>query len=250
MNGIFKLWGSGNGVLKAAQPHIRILSGFFVLCSILLIPLQTICGVSFLSFISLLWIVLAAAPLLLHFRLAAAALILFTPYLILTPWMSTGPSSPSLMLEKVFQTGRIVLRSTCTLFVMASTMANLPIQELTLGLTHLPIPRFISILIIQLAMQTLFLSEETKRIIDVIRLRGATSGKHGLKVIFSFPVVWMVRILFRAERTAAAMTVRSYGVETSKKVLPLRLTIADMIILISALSVLTLSAFLFLKGIL
>jgi len=100
-------------------------------------------------------------------------------------------------------------------------------HDLHRGLVCLPIPRSLVALIVQLINQTTLLAEETIRIVGVLRLRGA-SGVRGIRVLFAFPVVWMVRMLFRAERSAAAMAVRGYGIETTVKSERINLTFADM----------------------
>ena len=48
-------------------------------------------------------------------------------------------------------------------------------------------------------------------------------------MVFSFPVVWMVRLVFKAERTAAAMTVRGYGVETATARDKIDITVPDVL---------------------
>jgi energy-coupling factor transporter transmembrane protein EcfT len=96
------------------------------------------------------------------------------------------------------------------------------------------------VLIVQLINQTMLLTEETFRIIGVLRLRGA-SGVRGIRVVFSFPIVWMVRMLFRAERTAAAMTVRGYGIEAVTAGESIKLTISDVLTIICASVVLVAS---------
>ncbi|MBN1128902.1 MAG: hypothetical protein JXA71_07950, partial [Chitinispirillaceae bacterium] len=55
--------------------------------------------------------------------------------------------------------------------------------------------------------QTALLAAETGQVVAALRIRAAS----GYRVLYSFPIVWMTRILFRADRTATAMTVRGYG---------------------------------------
>jgi energy-coupling factor transporter transmembrane protein EcfT len=173
-------------------------------------------------------------------RCTIASLFLFFPFLLLTPWLAVDSSTIVPMADRFAQTVAITLRSTCCLFITASAIAALPIQDVHRGLVHIPIPKTFVVLIVQLINQTMLLTNETLRIIGVLRLRGA-SGVRGIRVLFSFPIVWMVRMLFRAERTAAAMTVRGYGIETIAAGEKVKLTIADVLMIICASAVLAAS---------
>jgi energy-coupling factor transporter transmembrane protein EcfT len=240
MKDVFAFWGCGKGFLKSLQSHIKILSGIFLGCSCLLIPLQSITGVLFIVIVTICWSILAAMPVKMLLQCTIASFILFFPFLLLTPWMTAGSSTITPMIDRFAQAGAIALRSTCCLFIAASTIASLAIQDVHRGLACIPIPRTIVVLIVQLINQTMLLMEETYRIIAVLRLRGA-SGVWGIRVLFSFPIVWMVRMLFRAERTAAAMTVRGYGIEDVKAGESIKLTIADVMTILCASAVLVTS---------
>jgi len=240
MKDVFAFWGCGKGPLKSLQAHIRILSGILLGVGCLLIPFQSITGIVFMPITAICWCVLAAMPLKMLVRCTIASVILFFPFLLLTPWMTVGSSTMASMADRFAQAGTIALRSTCVLFIAASTIASLAIQDVHRGLASMPIPRTFVILIVQLINQTMLLTEETFRIIGVLRLRGA-SGVRGIRVLFSFPIVWMVRILFRAERTAAAMTVRGYGIESVTEGENVKLTMADMLTIICVSVVLVIS---------
>jgi energy-coupling factor transporter transmembrane protein EcfT len=124
----------------------------------------------------------------------------------------------------------------CIFFIAASTISVLPLSEIHQALMPLPIHRSIAAFILQLINQTMLLLDETGQIVNVLRLRGV-SGIKGLRIILSFPVIWMVRILFRAERTAAAMTVRGYGIEYMYVSQKTKMSIADMLTAIPAGSI-------------
>ncbi len=229
----FTFWGCGKGPLKSLYAHIKILSGILLGSSCLLIPLQSITGIALMIISTTCWCLLAAMPVKMFFRCIIVSLILFFPFFLLTPWMTVDSSMTAPMVDRFAQAGAIALRSTCVLFIAASTITILAIQDVHRGFANIPIPRTFIILIVQLINQTMLLMEETLRIIGVLRLRGA-SGVRGTRVLFSFPIVWMVRIMFRAERTAAAMTVRGYGVEAVTSGENIKLTIADVLTIICA----------------
>ena len=229
MKDVFAYWGCGKGLLKILHPHIRILSGFLVGCSCLLIPLQSIPGVILITIITVCWCLLAAMPMRMLLRCAIASIILFIPFFLIAPWIATDTSTASPMIYRFLVSGTIALRSTCCLFVTASTIAVLAIQDVHQGIAFIPMPRIIALLIVQLINQTMLLIDETTRIISVLRIRGASEYRN-IRLLFSFPVVWMVRMLFRAERTAAAMTVRGYGID-SIPVEKVKLSFADMLMI-------------------
>jgi|WetSurMetagenome_2_1015567.scaffolds.fasta_scaffold32060_3 energy-coupling factor transporter transmembrane protein EcfT len=249
MKDAFAFWGCGMGLLKSLHAHIRILSGILLGTGCLLIPLQSMTGFLLLTFVTTCWCVLAAMPIKMLFRFAIASIILFFPFLLLTPWMTVGSLTTPPLDDRFAQAGSIALRSTCCLFIAASTIAILAIQDVHRGLADIPIPRTFVVLIVQLINQTMLLIEETSRIVDVLRLRGA-SGVRGIRVLFSFPIVWMVRMLFRAERTAEAMTIRGYGIEAVAKCDGMKLKNADVLTIICASAFLVVSLLLRLRIIL
>jgi energy-coupling factor transporter transmembrane protein EcfT len=206
-NAFFTIWGCGKGPIRLLHPHIRILSGIFLGCACLAAPLPSIIGITIVTLTTLIWWLLAGMPGSVTFRCILAAIILFAPFLLLTPWMTTGQDISAPALGRLANAGAIALRSTCCLFIAASTIASLPLNDAHRGLANLPLPRILAMLAIQLITQTALLAEETGRVVAALRIRAAS----GIRVVFAFPVVWMARILFRADRTAAAMTVRGYG---------------------------------------
>ena len=233
MKDVFAFWGCGNGFLKSLQPYTRIVSGVLSGSACLLVPLQSIGGRIFMIITAFCWILLTSMPGKMLLRCAIASIILFLPFLLLSPWMTVHSQSASPLADRFIQAGDIALRSTCMFFITASTIASLTMYDVYRGLVCLPVPRSITSLIVQLINQTMFLAEETTRIIGVLRLRGA-SGVHGTRVLFAFPIVWMIRMLFRAERSAAAMVVRGYGIETKASADRSKMRIADVLILCAA----------------
>jgi hypothetical protein len=231
MKDVFAFWGCGNGPLKSLHAHIRILSGLLLGVGCLLIPSQSVTGIILMAAATTGWCVLAAMPVKRLIQCAIASIILFSPFFLLTPWIIVDATSTAPLADRFAQAGMIALRSTCCLFIAASTMAALAIQDVHHGLAIIPIPRTVVLLIVQLINQTMLLTEETLRIIGVLRLRG-TSGMRGIKVLFSFPIVWMVRMLFRAERTSTAMVVRSYGIEAAMANESVPWTMADKLTVI------------------
>jgi energy-coupling factor transporter transmembrane protein EcfT len=209
-NTLFSIWGCGSGPQRLLQPHIRILSGTLLGCACIAAPFPSIGGISLAVASAIAWWALAGMPLAMTLRCLLAALILFSPFLLLTPWMTIDPGAAAPAADRLINAGAIALRSTCCLFIAASTVASLPLHDAHRGLANLPLPRTLAILMVQLVTQTALLAGETGQVIAALRIRAAS----GIRVVYTFPIVWMARILFRADRTAAAMTVRGYGDET------------------------------------
>ena len=243
MRELFSVWGCGNGLLKSLQPHARIISGLLVGCSCIIMPLRSSSTVALMILVTASWCALAAMPAKMISKCFIASLILYCPYMILTPWITVDSMSGSPMIERIAHAGAIALRSMCTFFVAASTVAALSISDVHHGLARLPLPNSIVAFVVQLINQTMLLLEETRRIITVLRLRGIT-GVKGINVLFSFPVVWMIRMLFRAERTAAAMTIRGYGIETVSAFKSRKSSKKDLLIIFAAVWLLCVSLFL------
>ncbi|NLG18552.1 MAG: hypothetical protein GX556_14555 [Fibrobacter sp.] len=246
MKDVFAFWGCGNGFLKSLQPYARILSAVLVGIACLLVPLRAINGQIFILVVTLCWVLLALMPWKMLFRCAIASVVLFFPFLLLSPWMTIDSYSSSPVTDRIVQAGNIAMRSTCMLFIALSTIASLSMHDIHRGLVCLPIPRSIIALIVQLINQTMLLVEETIRIAGILRLRGAT-GVRGTRALFAFPVVWMVRMLFRAERSAAAMAVRGYGIESAAKGDRIKMKNTDLLILCSASLALVISVIMLVK---
>lgn len=229
MNSVMSFWGSGRGPLRSLQPQIRIISGFLAGCACLAVPLRSPAGIAVVVLTAVCWSALAGMPAKTVMRCALASLVLFFPFLLLTPWMDSGASAAAPVAGRCAAAGTLALRSTCCLFVAAATIVALPLCETHRGMARLPLPAALAVLIVQLITQTMLLAEETKGIISALRLRKASGTKGSIRLLFNFPVVWMVRILFRAERTAAAMTVRGFGIEHANRSESVSLTAADVL---------------------
>lgn len=249
MKELFSFWGCGNGPVKYLQPQSRVLAGLFVASSCLLMPLLTVKQAVLMATVTACLIILVSMPPKMLIRYAIASVILFFPFFLLSPWMRTDSSAMPEISACIAQSGSIVLRSTCMLFITLSIISSLEFHEVSRGLSVLPLPGAFIALIVQLINQTMLLTEETARITSVLQLRSGT-GVRGFKVVFAFPVVWMVRMIFRAERQAAAMAIRGYGIDSVSKGSPVKLSIKDLFAILAAASIFLASAILRVKSLL
>ena len=237
MNTPFALWGCGRGAAGALHPMVRMVCGFLFFSTVMIVPLHMISGAAAAVVITLFWCVFSGIPRAVVVKLAAASGVLFLPVLLLTPWIGYGSTADLSTAVRFLVAGRIVLRGVGCLFITIATVTTLSLTDFHRGLAALPLPGGVSALLLQLVNQTALLLEETWRVITVLRLRGA-AGAAGIRVVFSFPVVWMGRILFRAERIAAAMTVRRYDSSSGTAREPTRLAWYDYAALSAAGAVL------------
>jgi energy-coupling factor transporter transmembrane protein EcfT len=120
-----------------------------------------------------------------------------------------GPGFRTDILHVSFALG---LRAAASIIVCASTMEVLDLFELGEGLSGLPLPRVLVALILQIALQTALLTRESRRIAAALRLRGMQSAgiTARMRCLFAMPVIWLLRLLLRAERVSAAMEVRGF----------------------------------------
>jgi energy-coupling factor transporter transmembrane protein EcfT len=212
MNDPFALWGCGSGYTRQFHPSVRIVCGSLALLALLIAPIQRLPVAAVSMAITIIWCLLAGVPRHITGRVAIAGALFFLPFLLLVPWIAVDHASARPLFEKWITAGQIVVRGVCTLFITTATIASLPLVDTMNGLSPLPLPGAVKVLLLQLINQTSLLAAETLRIITVLKMRGA-AGRGGMNVFFSFPVIWMGRTFFRAERIASAMAVRGYGAD-------------------------------------
>lgn len=212
MNDPFALWGCGSGYTRQLHPSVRIVCGSCALLAVLIAPMQRIPVAAVGIAVTLLWCLLAGIPRRIAGRVAIAGALFFLPFMLLVPWIAVDHAAARPLCEKCITAGQIVVRGICTLFITAATIVSLPLVDTMNGFSPLPLPGTVKVLLLQLINQTSLLAAETLRIITVLKMRGA-AGRGGMNVFFSFPVIWMGRTFFRAERIASAMAVRGYGAD-------------------------------------
>lgn len=238
MRQMFDLWGSGNDRRKHLHPVVRLFSGSLLVISGIIMPV-TLTGSLILLFIGTTTFFLVGVPPRLLRLLFTLGIVLVLPFVLLSVFDPLHPAFPGPKEWSV--AGSIALRSLWTMALIFAMVASLDLQEFHTALAAV-LPSVIAGLIIQILHQSSLLLNETGRIVHVLRLRGA-SVHHGRRALFSFPVVWMVRMLFRAERTAVGMEMRGYS-----GAIPVpdrrRLTIADVLLLCGTAFVISIAIFL------
>jgi energy-coupling factor transporter transmembrane protein EcfT len=169
------------------HPTVRILGGVGMLATVAMTPPSTaaLCVVPFLALYAPGWRRLGQAFLF--------ALAMFAPLAACAPFIADDPLIPLVM----------AWRGTLGVLVSVATCSAVEVGELRRGLCFLPRP--LAALVLQIVLQTVLLAGEVRRISHALLLRGG-----GMRALFAFPVVWLSRLLVRAERIGDAMEVRGF----------------------------------------
>ena len=136
----------------------------------------------------------------------------------------------------------VFVKGMAGILVTTASVTTLCASDLRQGLLHLPVPRVMAAILLQIVHQTGTLVYETRRVAAAIAVRGASSGwLTAVRVLCSLPRVWLPRVMARAELVAIAMEMRGYsdGDLQSFGHLPMRL--ADRATLGMVLGVLAIS---------
>jgi len=202
-------WGCGKGPAKRAAPSARLLCGTLVFASCSIVPLRSPWGVALFAGVLLGWAAWCGLPRRRLFPALRLAACLFLPLFLFAPFIR-GQAETGSWLEALRVPLTLGLRGTACIVVCAAAMAALDLAECGQGLGGLPLPRALVALVVQIAHQTALLTDESRRTVTALRLRGVPSAgvDTRLRCLFSLPVIWLLRLVVRAERVSAAMEVR------------------------------------------
>ncbi len=180
------------------------------------------------------WLGLSGLPPRRLGRLALFGLSLFLPFFLFAPLIGGG--------EEVFELGgvvtvtdaglripgRIAIRGMLCLLAGAGLAASADLTSLAVGLSRIPlVPTLLVVMTVQTLRWSEVLIEESRGIARAIALRSG-GGRGGIELVRSLPMVWLPRVIARAERVTAAMEIRGYGGELPERDLP-RLGRADLL---------------------
>ena len=212
MTAFTEAWGCGNGPAKRAAPSVRLTCGILVFASCSLAPLRNLWGVALLTGVLLGWTAWCGLPRRRLFSAVRLAACLFLPLFLFAPFIR-GQAETGSWSEALRVTLTIGLRGTACIVVCAAAMAALDLSECGQGLGGLPLPRAVVALVVQIAHQAALLTDESRRTLTALRLRGVPSAGAGMRLrcLFSLPVIWLLRLTVRAERVSAAMEVRGFS---------------------------------------
>ena len=201
---------SNAGPVSRLSPPNRLICGITVLAITLIIPVGYWYSVLAACTLTAGWILCCKVPgkSLLHVLTLATGM--FAPFLVLAPLThyKTGLS----WLESFITPLRISLRGTLCMLTCTATFSTLNLSELRGALYSLPLPRIVSVLILQIVHQSTMLKKETSRMLAAYRLRGLTTAGFLMRMrcLCAFPVLWLLRLTIRAERIGNAMELRGF----------------------------------------
>jgi len=199
--------------MRRITPSTRIICGIVILASCLVLPVYKPLGFYIICGSTITWVLLCGIPWKNITGLLLYAFLLFLPLFLLIPWIDHHPSGGCNWYDATKVPMEISIRGTACILVCASTIAILDLSEFSTGLSRLSIPRMITSLVIQIVHQTAMLANESRRISAALRVRGVPSGYMArLRFLPALPTIWLLRVMNRAERIAAAMELRGFEI--------------------------------------
>jgi energy-coupling factor transporter transmembrane protein EcfT len=208
----FGLWGSSPG-LRVLAPPTRVFLGGCLLAGILLIPPSSYPSLLWTAAALTLWLVALRVPVRLVLGIAVWGVLLGSPLFLLAVVAGRFQSggSGTAFSSGLFDVSRIVVKGLEVTLVALTTLSTLDPGQLQEALIRLRLPVVVAGLITQILVQTGKLIEETENIIRAVRLRAPASGLSTTWMLArGLPSLWLPRVMARAERTAHAMTLRSF----------------------------------------
>ncbi len=183
---------SGNGgvlLLQRWHPATRIICGLALFLVLSLMPVTPRLMVASLLLIAA-WLMLCRFGGRRLWQTVLMALLLFVPLGLYGWFCGLGWRAVGIVWRGVF----------CVLTSVA-TCSTIGAHETREAVSFLPRP--LARLIVQLVVQSGLLAREARNIVNALRLRGGN-----MRVLFAFPIVWLTRLMFKAERVADAMEIR------------------------------------------
>lgn len=211
------LWGSGSGPARSLAPLARILAGLLLFITVVWSrPDQAVDSILLLTAV-LAGVYFSGIPGRYVWSLLFYGIVIFGPIFLFAPFIQPDPAFSAdtelaLVSESLRTPWLIFSKGIAGILVAAAIVSVLTLSDLYDGLARLPLPRLVVIILVQVVHQAKLLFEQTGRIARAAALRSGSSRlKTGLFLLRTIPSIWLPRILFKAERVAAAMDLRGYG---------------------------------------
>jgi len=200
-------WGGARGMVMRLAPETRLVVACALVFACVASPVATGAGSALSGAVCVAWVRSCRPP----WRVLRSALLLgtalFLPFVLLTPWLEAGVGS----LGRATAPWTIFLRGSSCLVVSLTAASTLSASDFREALLRLPAPAMVTAIVIQIVHQVPILVDETRRIGAAMAVRAATGrGAPSWHTIRALPLVWLPRVLERADRVAAAMALRGY----------------------------------------
>lgn len=204
-------WGGGTGWIRRQSASTRLLCGVFIFASCCAVSLDDYSGIALFAGILTGWIVWCGSPWTKLREVLLFSLCLFFPLVLLAPLIYVEKDAAS-WVDACRIPLVIGLRGTACIVVCAATVSVLEVSEFRQSLAGMPLPRIFVALVLQITHQTAVLEDESRRMADALRVRGVSSAAAvvRLRCLFALPVIWLLRLILRAERVGDAMDVRGF----------------------------------------
>ena len=201
----------GSGAARRLAPTARLICGALVFASCATAPLDSPAGGTLFAVAWLTWLIGCAMP---PRRLALTLVIavcLFAPLLLLAP-VARWYGSDATWTEALQAPLLLAARGVAGLTVCAGVLSLLSLAEFSGAVAALPLPRPVTGLLVQIVHQAALLTDESRRMADALRVRGASSARLTLRlcVAAALPAGWLARLATRAARVGDAMEVRGF----------------------------------------
>lgn len=210
------LWGCAHGPATRLTPQTRVLVGMALFAICMAAPVTKLPGLICVSACTCAWLIGCRTPLKAIGHAVLLGLVFLLPAFFLTPLIRHGPSGAAWSWSRsIAVPWSIFVRGMSGILVSLGTVTSLGTSDLREGLGHLPVPRLVSAILLQIIHQTGTLVDETRQVACAMAVRGASGGgRTAWRILVSLPQVWIPRVVARAEDVAAAMEIRGYGQDT------------------------------------
>ncbi|NLL83955.1 MAG: hypothetical protein GX230_06910 [Lentisphaerae bacterium] len=207
------IWGGGRGIACRLRPPLRLLCGIAVFIVCIIATLNRTSLIYTLTTLTA-WLLLSLPPLRRLAATAALAAVIFVPPVLLALVAALYSST----LDYTAISSTLALRGTLCMLGAVATMATLDMTDFATALEAMPLPPLLKRLLLQIVWQTALLSDETNRLSATLKLRGVSGGTAATRIraITALPVVWLLRLINRAERVGQAMELRGFGCGVTK----------------------------------
>jgi energy-coupling factor transporter transmembrane protein EcfT len=191
-------------------PQTRLIAACGVGAACLLAP-GGAAGVALVAVTLIGWLAACRPPLAAVARGSVAGLLFFLPYaaaVVLSVAGEPVAGDPGVLTSAAMRT---LWRGLGVALTSVGLSAALTESEVGTALQGLGIPDVVSALVQQILHQASVLARETGRIAAAMALRGGIgSRRQSLTILWSFPGVWLPRVMARAGRVGTAMELRGY----------------------------------------
>lgn len=164
------------------------------------------------------WLIVLQPPLRILKRAFSLSIAMFLPFFLFLPFSKPPQvaSHPWFLFDfypAIAPLFSVIVKGIAGVVIGVTAFTTLNPRQIDSIMHSLPLPDFMKLIFMQILHQSRSLFNETQKLIRVFKVRGASDGRYlkRLRVISSFPIVWMARIILRAEQSSKIMEFRGIG---------------------------------------